>query len=131
SPSDIVVAIAAASVNAADTKVRRGNGRAPISFPYILGRDFSGVVIEAGPKADMKPGDEVFGVLPNGVEGTYAERVAVDAKWVAHKPANLTHIQAAAIGLAGMTALVSLDTLEVKQGETVFVQGGAGGVGSF
>lgn len=131
SPSDIVVAVKAASINAADVKVRRGDSRNAVTFPHILGRDFSGMVVEAGPDADLKVGDAVVGVFPHGVEGGYAERVALDAKWVARKPDGLSHVQAAAIGLAGMTACDALETLGIQKGESLLVQGGAGGVGGF
>jgi NADPH:quinone reductase-like Zn-dependent oxidoreductase len=129
---EIVVDIVAASVNAADWKARAG-GYGPMKFPYILGRDFSGVVSAVGPGVtDLKVGDEVFAVLPGGQEGTYAEKVAVKADLVAKKPATLSHVNAAALALIGLTAINSVeDTLKLKRGETILVTGGAGGVASF
>ena len=132
-PGEVVVDVRAASVNAADWKVRAGGYEGgPIgSFPYILGRDFSGVVAEAGAGADLAPGEEVFGVLDTGREGAYAEKLAVKASIVARKPAGLSHIDAAAVALAGLTAKISIeDTLELRPGETILIQGGAGGVAS-
>jgi len=126
---EVLVAIRAASVNAADWKVRSGNLPVSIEFPHILGRDFSGVVEVAGPGSDLEPGTEVYAVCPPGQEGAYAEKIAIDARYLARKPKNLSHVEAASIGLAALTALVSLeDTLELKRGEKILIQGGAGGV---
>lgn len=127
---EVLVAIKAASVNAADWKVR--NGQSPLmgELPHILGRDFSGIVEAAGPGADLEPGTEVYAVCPRDLEGGYAEKIAIGAKYVARKPQSLSHVEAAAIGLAGLTALVSIeDTLKLQRGETILIQGGAGGVG--
>jgi NADPH:quinone reductase-like Zn-dependent oxidoreductase len=131
-PGQVVVDVHAASVNGADWKVRAGSyGKGP--FPLILGRDFSGVVSKAGDGVtDLRVGDDVFGVLEAGREGAYAEKLAVGAAIIAHKPAALSHIDAAALALTGLTALCSIeDTLKLKQGETILIQGGAGGVASF
>jgi NADPH:quinone reductase-like Zn-dependent oxidoreductase len=74
----------------------------------------------------------VFGVLEAGREGAYAEKIAIGAAIVAKKPAALSHADAAALALTGLTALVSVeDTLKLKAGETILIQGGAGGVASF
>jgi len=126
---EVLVAIKAASVNAADWKVRSGKSPAGIQFPHILGRDFSGVVEAAGPGADLEPGTEVYAVCPRDLEGGYAEKIAIGAQYLARKPKNLSHVEAAAIGLAALTALVTIeDTLELKRGEKILIQGGAGGV---
>ena len=129
---DVVVDIHAASVNAADYKVRQG-GYSKLTFPYILGRDFSGVVSQVGDGVtDLKVGDEVFGVTDQGKEGAYAEKIAIKAAIVAKKPANLSHEAAAAMGLSSLTALWALeDTAKLKRGETILIQGGAGGVAGF
>jgi NADPH:quinone reductase-like Zn-dependent oxidoreductase len=128
----IVVDIFAASVNGADWKVRGGSyGQA--KFPLILGRDFSGVVSALGAGVtDLRVGDEVFGVLEAGRDGTYAEKVAIGAAIVAKKPSALSHVDAAALALTGLTALTAVeDTLKLKSGETILIQGGAGGVAGF
>jgi NADPH:quinone reductase-like Zn-dependent oxidoreductase len=134
-PGEIVVDIHAASVNAADWKRRRGGGiLAPIeAYPYILGRDFSGCVGALGAGvADVAVGDPVFGVCAFGQEGTYAERIAVRADIVARKPDGLSHVEAAAVALIGLTALVSIeDALKLQPGEKILIQGGAGGVAGF
>jgi NADPH:quinone reductase-like Zn-dependent oxidoreductase len=131
-PGEIVVDIAAASVNGADWKVRRGEYGA-LKFPYVLGRDFSGTVSALGDGVtDFKIGDPVFAVLPAGKEGTYAEKLAVTAAVVAKKPAGLSDVDAAALALIGLTAQNSVeDTLKLKKGETILIQGGAGGVASY
>ena len=133
-PGGVVVDIHAASVNAADWKVRSDEyGGADLSFPYVLGRDFSGVVRTVGEGVDeFSAGDPVFGVCDVGQEGAYAEQIAVKASIIASKPAAMSHIEASAIALAGLTAIVSLeDTLRLQPSETILIQGGAGGVAGF
>ena len=132
-PGEIVVAIHAASINPTDWKTRAGLRAGPSVLPYIPGCDFSGVVAEVGPGvSDFAPGDDVFGVTPQGGGGTYAEAVAIDAGVVAPKPESLSHVEAAALALVGLTALVSVeDTAKLMPGETILIQGGAGGVGGF
>lgn len=127
---EVLVNVHAASVNAADWKMRAGQYGAAISFPHIPGRDFSGVVAKGA--HDFEPGDAVFGVCEVPREGAYAEKIAIREAIVARKPERLTHVQCAAVALAGLTALTSLeDTLELKRGETILIHGGAGGVGGF
>lgn len=131
-PGQIVVDVHAASVNGADWKVRAGHyGQG--SFPLILGRDFSGVVSAvAADVTDLHVGDMVFGVLEAGREGTYAEKLAIGAAVVAKKPATMPHVDAAALALTGLTAIRSIeDSLKLQAGETILIQGGAGGVASF
>src|SRR5215469_18232125 len=128
---EVVVDVHAASVNGADWKVRVGDYK-QTKFPLTLGRDFSGVVSAAGAGADLKVGDPVFGVLDAGQEGAYAEKLAVKAAIIAKKPDALSDVDAAALALTGLTALVSVeDTLKLQKGETILIQGGAGGVASF
>jgi NADPH:quinone reductase-like Zn-dependent oxidoreductase len=87
---EVVVDIVAASVNGADWKVREGKSNQLSKFPYILGRDFSGVVSALGEGVkDLHVGDEVFGVCDVGQEGAYAEKIAIKAAIVARKPASL------------------------------------------
>jgi len=131
-PGQIVVDTVAASVNGADWKVCAGEYNHP-SFPVILGRDFSGVVGAVGADIkDLKVGDEVFGVLEAGRDGTYCEKIAVGAAIVAKKPAALSHVDATALALTGLTAIRAIeDSIKLKAGETILIQGGAGGVASF
>jgi len=135
-PGEVVVDIHAASVNAADYKVRLGGGAysgSGVKLPHILGRDFSGVVSAVGPGVtDLRVGDPVFGVCDQGIEGAYAEKIAIKAAIVAKKPARLGHPEAAAMALTSLTALWALeDTAKLKAGEIILIQGGAGGVAGF
>jgi len=132
---EVVIDVVATSVNAADWKFRAGEyaRHAQSKFPLIPGRDFSGVISAVGHGVDdLKTGHAVFGVLEAGKEGTYAEKIAVKAAIVAKKPEGLSHVNAAALALTGLTAINSIeDTLKLQPGETILIQGGAGGVGSF
>jgi NADPH:quinone reductase-like Zn-dependent oxidoreductase len=132
-PGEVVVDIHAASINAADYKVRLGGPGHNLQFPYILGRDFSGVVSALGPDVtDFAVGDPVFGVTDQGIEGAYAERLAIKAAIIAKKPERLGHAEAAAMGLTSLTALWAVeDTAQLEAGETILIQGGAGGVAGF
>src|ERR1700691_2120879 len=134
-PGDVVVDIHAASVNAADYKMRLGGAHyqtGGLKFPHILGRDFSGVVSAVGPGADLAVGDAVFGVTIPGTEGAYAEKIAIKAAIIAKKPPKLRHAEAAAMALTSLTAIWALeDTAKLKKGETILIQGGAGGVAGF
>jgi len=133
-PGEVVVDIHAASVNGADYKVRLGDGRYRLSkFPHILGRDFSGVISAVGAGvSEFKLGDAVFGVTDQGIEGAYAEKIAIKAALVARKPASLGHAEAAALGLISLTALTAIeDTAQLKSGQAILIQGGAGGVAGF
>lgn len=132
-PGQVLVDIHAASVNGADWKVRTGHYAPTTAFPYVPGRDFSGVVSALGSGvSDFRVGDPVFGVVEVTGEACYAEKVAIRSAIVARKPDSLTHVEAAALGLIGLTALVSIeDTLQLNSGETILIQGGAGGVASF
>ena len=133
-PGEVVVDIYAASVNAADSKVRVGGGRYALNrFPHILGRDFSGVVSARGADVtDFAVGDAVFGVTDQGVEGAYAEKIAIKAAIIARKPDQLRHVEAAALGLTSLTALTAIeDTAHLQAGQTILIQGGAGGVAGF
>ncbi|MHA1152220.1 MAG: NADP-dependent oxidoreductase [Alphaproteobacteria bacterium] len=134
-PGEILVDIHAASVNAADSKVRAGPrpGESRLDLPHVLGRDFSGVVRSLGEGVgDFAPGDAVFGVTERGIEGCYAEAIAVPAALAAHKPDTMSHVEAAALSLTGLTALVALeDEAKLGAGQRILIHGGAGGVGSF
>ncbi|MFZ0425527.1 MAG: NADP-dependent oxidoreductase [Xanthobacteraceae bacterium] len=134
-PGEVVVDVHAATVNAADWKFRAGQypNAGTTKFPAIPGRDFCGVVAALGAGVDdLKVGDAVFGVLDAGREGTYCEKLAIKSALVGKKPDGLSHINAAALALTGLTAISAVaDTLKLQRGETILVQGGAGGVASF
>src|SRR5256886_4912607 len=92
----------------------------------------SELISAVGEGVTDKVGDAVFGVCEAGQEGAYAEKIAVKAAIVAKKPGSLAHVNAAALALTGLTALSAVeDTLKLKPGETILIQGGAGGVAGF
>ncbi|MBI4292421.1 MAG: NADP-dependent oxidoreductase [Betaproteobacteria bacterium] len=129
----VLVDVHAASINGADWKVRAGKSAAITGVPYVLGRDFSGAISALGDGVgEFRVGDPVFGVCDVGQEGAYAEKIAIKAALVARKPASLSHAQCAALALIGLTALIAIeDTLQLKSGEKILIQGGAGGVAGF
>ena len=133
-PGQALVRIAASGVNPLDTKIRAGNGaHAKHPLPAVLGLDLAGTVEALGPGVTrFRVGDEVFGMTGGvgGHQGSLAEYAAVDADLLARKPANLDMREAAAIPLVFITAWEGLvDKADVQTGQTVLVQGGAGGVG--
>lgn len=145
SPGDdeVLVRVHAASVNAADWHIMRGDPRLarvamPVAFGWsgpkrrIRGRDFAGRVEAVGGRVTrFGPGDEVFGDL-GFADGAFAEYVCVRDELVASKPAGLTFEQAAAMPLAGSTALVGVRDLGLaRPGQRVLINGASGGVGTF
>ena len=133
-PDGLLVRVRAAGVNPVDTRVRGGymKEKLPFHFPLVLGWDVAGVVEKAGPAVTaFKPGDEVYGYIRRHhlQYGTYAEYTTATDTYFAHKPAELSFEEAAALPLAGLTAHQALETTGVRGGETFFVGGGAGGVG--
>ena len=102
------------------------------SFRKFRAATFPAWSARSGSGADLAVGDAVFGVLDAGREGTYCEKIAIKAAIIAKKPDGLSHVNAAALALTGLTAMNSLeDTLKLKRGETILIQGGAGGVAGF
>jgi len=133
-PDVVLVEVRAAGVNPVDFKIRQGHlrGAFPHHTPLIPGWDAAGVVRAAGPAVrDYRVGDEVLGyVREDHVQhGTYAELVAAPERTLAHKPAGLGFDRAAALPLAGLTALQTLNAVRVGRGDTVLVHAAAGGVG--
>jgi len=130
----VLIEVHAASINPIDNILRAGymKDMIPISFPYVMGFDVSGVVLEVGTKVTkFKKGDEVYS-RPNTIEaGALAEYAVVKEEDVALKPATLSHAEAASIPLVGLTAwqaLVSKGNLQ--KGQKVLIQAGSGGVGT-
>ncbi|MDA8345493.1 MAG: zinc-binding dehydrogenase [Thermaerobacter sp.] len=134
-PGEVLVRVAATSVNPVDAKIRAAGAWAGITPPAVLGYDVSGTVEEAGPGvASLRIGEEVYFTpeIHGNQHGSFAEFIVAPASIVAPKPEGLDHIAAAAIPLAGGTAWEGIvRRLQVRPGETVLVLGGAGGVGSF
>lgn len=136
-PDFVLIRIEAAGINPVDHKIRAGNldGAFPHFFPVVPGWDAAGVVEQVGPAVrDFAEGDRVYAYCRKHFvgEGTYAQFVAVPEDFVAPAPASLDALHAGALPLAGLTAWQALvDAAGVKDGETVLVQGAAGGVGGF
>ncbi|GAA3206084.1 NADP-dependent oxidoreductase [Dactylosporangium siamense] len=128
--SEVLVRVHATGVNPTDLWHRATGGL--LGRPVRLGWDVSGVVEEVGLGVTwLRPGDEVYGMprLPEAA-GTYAEYVTSPARHLARKPAGLSHVEAAGLGLAGLTAWQALvDTADVRPGQRVLVHAAAGGVG--
>jgi NADPH:quinone reductase-like Zn-dependent oxidoreductase len=123
---DVLIRVAAASVNPADWKYRRGTNEKPL--PAVLGFDASGTV-EQSRASEFSEGDEVFGMAASG---SYAEFATTAAAAVAKKPTALSHEQAAAIPVAGITAWQALfDRGGLAADGIALVAGAAGGVGHF
>jgi NADPH:quinone reductase-like Zn-dependent oxidoreductase len=127
-PGQVRVAVKAAGVNALDWKIRRGLMAQlfPVDFPHTPGIEVAGVVDAVGEGAPFAPGDEVFGWSRGS--GSYAEYAL--ATVVAAKPAGLSWTAAAALPVAGETALRALNVLGVDAGDTVLIHGASGAVGS-
>lgn len=127
---EVLVRVAAAGVNPADVMNRQyGFFSKP---PFTLGWDVSGVVEAVGAGVTLyTPGDEVFGLLPFPAgAGAYAEYVVAPTRALVRKPAPLSHEEAAALPLAGLTAWQALiDTARLTTGSRVFINGASGGVG--
>jgi NADPH:quinone reductase-like Zn-dependent oxidoreductase len=129
----VLVRIAAASINPKDTFVRKGRFRhfTGTRFPLASGYDGSGVVVESAASA-FQAGDHVFGMLNGWHGGAAADFVAWPAKELAFAPRTIPLSEAAAIPLAGLTALQALrDHLRVKPAQRVLINGASGGVGTF
>lgn len=131
---EVLVRVAAASVNPIDCRIREGYARSVFErhLPLVLGRDFSGTVVERGSAArEFKLGKAVFGaVAPLSVQGSHAEYVAVHQNDICAKPANLSHTEAAAIPFASLTAWTALKRVaELQPGQRLLVLGGGSAVG--
>jgi len=133
--SEFLIRVHAAGVNPIDVKTRAGKGPAALAaWPLVLGNDFSGTVVESPYDAHpIKVGDEVYGMtLVPRLAGTYAEYVAVPALFVAKKPRNLSHPEAAGVPLAALTAWGAVvDVAKAHDGQRILIHAGAGGVGHF
>ena len=134
--SEFLVKVVAAGVNPIDAKTRAGEGVASAirTYPIVLGQDFSGIVLEAPDHAHhLEEGDEVYGmvVVPR-YPGTYAERVSVPSIGLTRKPSTLSHVEAAGVPVAALTAWGAVvETAKAHQGQRILIHGGGGGVGHF
>jgi hypothetical protein len=127
---EVLIEIHAASLNPHDYKTVQGEFRRieKIAFPASIGTDASGVIIKKGESVtDFNVGDEVFGI----VEGAIASHGKARRSQIAHKPQNLTHIEAASLPLVGMTTIQAFECAKVAAGDKILIHAGAGGIGSF
>ena len=133
-PTQCLVKVGAVAVNPVDTYIRGGMIQMPLPSPFIVGCDLAGTVVEVGPGVTaFEPGDRVWGSNQGllGRQGTFAELCAVDECWLYPTPAGVSDEQVAALALVGITAHLGLVRhAELQKGETIFVHGGSGGVGS-
>jgi NADPH:quinone reductase-like Zn-dependent oxidoreductase len=131
---DVLIRVHAASVNALDTRIRRGEFKVilPYRLPLILGNDLAGTVERVGASVrQFKPGDEVYARPDDDRIGAFAEFIAVKSTSVALKPSNLTMVETASLPLVALTAWQALvETAQLKPGQKVFIQAGSGGVGT-
>lgn len=136
-PGQVLIKLAAASMNPMDAKLASGEWRpAPVKFPMILGVDGAGTVEAIGEGTTrFSPGEKVFGQLfvpPIGASGTYAEYVAVTAEApLARVPDGVDFVLAASAPTAGGTGLSLIEQVEPLDGQVVLVIGASGGVGAF
>ncbi len=132
---ELLIEVHAASVNPVDWKQRKGNHKFFLKarFPIVPGYDVSGRIVECGKKVDrFQVGDEVYSRLTQRFGGAFAEYAVASESTIALKPKNMDHIHAAAIPLAGQTALQALrDKGGIKPGQKVMIIGAAGGVGHY
>lgn len=132
--NEVLIKIAASSVNTVDTMIRNMGPDLPLSpaAPALLGMDFAGTVEAIGENVNQfKVGDEVYGCAGGlaDLPGTLAEYIAADSDLVALKPKNISMKEAAALPLVAITAYEGLIRAGVSEGQKVLVHGGAGGVG--
>jgi NADPH2:quinone reductase len=134
SGSQVLVKVGAVSVNPIDTYIRNGANYWELPKPFIIGCDLAGTVEAVGSQVTrFQPGDRVWGSCQGvlGRQGTFAEYCAVDECWLYPTPAGVSDETAAANALVGITAHLGLFRVaKIQQGETLFVQGGSGGVGA-
>jgi NADPH:quinone reductase len=132
--TQVLVKVSAVAVNPIDTYIRSGAVKMPLPQPYIIGGDLAGTVAAVGPQAQrFKPGDRVWGSNQGmlGRQGTFAEYAAVDESWLYPIPSGVSDETAAALALVSITAgLGLLQFAKLQSGETLFINGGSGGVGS-
>jgi NADPH2:quinone reductase len=132
--NQVLVRVAAAALNPVDTYIRSGTIKMNIPLPFIVGCDLAGVVEKVGPSAKrFKVGDRVWGSNQGllGRQGTFAEYAAVEEDWLYPTPSGVSDETVAACALVGITAHLGLvRDAKLQAGETLFVNGGTGGVGS-
>ena len=136
SSGKVLVSVKAAGLNPVDWKIREGYFQQMIQlqFPFTLGMDFSGIVKEiGGGVSDFKQGDEVYGQagVATGGSGAFAEMALAKTETIANKPKRLSHGEAAALPLVGVSSWRALvENIGLSNGQRILIHGGAGGIGS-
>ncbi len=138
SSGKVLVEIKAAGINPVDWKIREGYMKQmiPLQFPSTLGMDFSGIIKQVGDgdaSSEYTQGDEVYGQasVTSGGSGAFAQMAITNVDSIALKPKSLSHNEAAALPLVGVSAWQALvENVELSQGQIILIHGGAGGIGS-
>ncbi len=133
-PDQILIDIHAASLNPIDFKIAHGDLKrvSKYQLPRPFGFDASGIVLSAGARATrFKPGDAVYARASRETIGTFAEKIALSQEFVALKPAAVSHAQAAALPLVGLTTLQGFSRVKARAGQRILIHAGAGGIGTF
>jgi alcohol dehydrogenase len=131
---DVLIEIHAASLNPIDFKIARGDLKrvSKYQLPRTFGFDASGVVLSAGTRAtSFKAGDAVYARSSRETIGTFAEKIALPEKFVALKPARLSHGEAASLPLVSLTTLQGFGRVGARAGQRILIHAGAGGIGTF
>ncbi len=131
---DVLVEVIAASINPLDKMVRNGEFKQLLKYkkPFVLGHDVAGRVVEVGSMVEgFKSGDAIYSRPRDLRIGTFAEYIAINESDVAHKPQNLTFVEAAAVPLVALASWQALvDRAHTMPGDKVLIHAGAGGLGS-
>jgi NADPH:quinone reductase-like Zn-dependent oxidoreductase len=135
-PGEVLVRVAAASINAFDVTVASGGARAFMTyeFPAVIGGDVAGTVEVLGDGVDgFAVGDRVFGMMGKGAvhDGSFGERATPTAASVAKAPDGLRDVDGGSLAVAGTTAMSAIEAVAPSDGSTVLMLGATGGVGSF
>ena len=131
---DVLIEIHAASLNPIDFKLVRGDLKrvSKYQLPRPFGFDAAGIVLSAGAGAiGFKPGDAVYARASRETIGTFAEKIALPQEFVALKPAAISHAEAAALPLVGLTTLQGFARVKAQAGQRILIHAGAGGIGTF
>jgi alcohol dehydrogenase len=133
-PGEVLIEIHAASLNPIDFKTVRGDLKriSKYKLPRPFGFDASGTVISAGARSNkFKPGDAIYVRASREGVGTFAEKIAIDEKFVALKPSTVSHAEAASLPLVGLTTLQGFGRAGAGAGQRILIHAGSGGVGTF
>jgi len=131
---EALIKVRAAGVNPVEVIMRQGLYQAavPFSFPQVVGYDVAGVVSSAPAGSAFKTGDEVYARLPTRRPGAYAERAVVPLSLLAYKPKSLSFEEAASLPTVALTTWQGfVERAQLKSGERLLIQAGAGGIGAF